>query len=193
MNPEAAPDKAEWRRQFRAALKNIAPAQRKEDSVRACELLRKQEIWRNARAILFYAALPGELDLTPLIPEALQSGQVVALPRFVPETGIYEAVLITAYDTDCAAGQFGIAEPGAHCEAIPLNRLDLALTPGLGFDLSGRRLGRGQGFYDRLLAEFAGVKCGVAFGPQVVAQLPAEGHDITMNFILTPTRWLEVS
>ena len=193
MNPESAPDKTGWRRQFRGILKNIAPAQRKEESIRAGELLRQQNIWRNARAILFYAALPGELDLTPLIPAAMHSGQIVALPRFVPAAGVYEAVLITEFAKDCAAGQFGISEPGAHCEAIALNRLDLVLTPGLGFDLSGRRLGRGQGFYDRLLAEIAGVKCGVAFDSQVVAHLPAEGHDITMNFILTPTRWLEVS
>jgi len=66
-------------------------------------------------------------------------------------------------------------------------------VPGLGFDLSGHRLGRGRGYYDRLLAGIAGVKCGVAFDPQVVAQIPAERHDVNMNFILTPTRWLEFS
>jgi 5-formyltetrahydrofolate cyclo-ligase len=76
---------------------------------------------------------------------------------------------------------------------MPLKRLDLALAPGLGFDESGRRLGRGQGYYDRLLAEIIGAKCGVAFDEQVVGQLPAQEHDVSMNFILTPTRWLEVS
>jgi 5-formyltetrahydrofolate cyclo-ligase len=72
-------------------------------------------------------------------------------------------------------------------------RLDLVLVPGIGFDVSGRRLGRGQGFYDRLLAGIAGTKCGVAFDQQVVGQIPAEKHDASMNFILTPTRWLEAA
>jgi 5-formyltetrahydrofolate cyclo-ligase len=38
-----------------------------------------------------------------------------------------------------------------------------------------------------------GTKCGVAFDAQIVARLPAETHDIRMNVILTPTRWLAVS
>ncbi len=54
-------------------------------------------------------------------------------------------------------------------------------------------MGRGGGFYDRLLAGIAGAKCGVAFDQQIVPQIPAERHDVNMNFILTPTRWLEFS
>ena len=78
------------------------------------------------------------------------------------------------------------------CARFPLKHLDLALVPGVGFDVTGHRLGRGRGFYDRLLAEFSGIKCGVAFDHQFVAQIPAEKHDVRMNCILTPTRWLEI-
>jgi 5-formyltetrahydrofolate cyclo-ligase len=52
-------------------------------------------------------------------------------------------------------------------------------------------LGRGKGFYDRLLANVTSVKCGVAQDEQTVPILPAEPHDIAMDFILTPTRWLK--
>jgi 5-formyltetrahydrofolate cyclo-ligase len=131
------------------------------------------------------------LDLTPLLKEARGAGKVVALPRFVSETGTYEAVEVSDYKAQCGAGKFGILEPVADCQAMSLKHLDLALVPGLGFDVSGRRLGRGQGYYDRLLAGIAGAKCGVAFERQVVERLPAERHDASMNFILTPTRWLE--
>jgi 5-formyltetrahydrofolate cyclo-ligase len=193
MSLEVNMDKTAWRQRFRASLKGLSPAQRDEASARARDLLRRQPAWQRAQAILFYAPMAGELDLTPLFEEARQGGKAVALPGFVNETKTYQAFAISDFQRDCAPGKFGIAEPGAHCPPMSLKRLDLALAPGLGFDLAGRRLGRGQGFYDRLLAGIAGVKCGVAFDQQVVGRIPAERHDVTMNFILTPTRWLEAS
>jgi 5-formyltetrahydrofolate cyclo-ligase len=192
MSLESTFDKAEWRSRFRAGLKGLSLAQRDEASARACDLLRRQTVWQQASAILFYAATTGELDLSPLLDETLRAGKRAALPGFVNETGTYQAFEVSHLTHDCVAGKFGIAEPGAHCPPISLKRLDLVLAPGLGFDVSGRRLGRGQGFYDRLLAGIAGAKCGVAFDLQVVAQIPAAGHDVSMNFILTPTRCLEI-
>jgi 5-formyltetrahydrofolate cyclo-ligase len=193
MSLESMTNKEAWRQKFRAGLKTITPSQRQKDSAAALRLLRQQMLWPRAGAILFYAPTSLEIDLTPLIEEALQAGKAVALPRFVGETGTYHAVSISDFKGDCGPGKFGIAEPGAHCQPISLKRLDLALVPGLGFDVSGGRLGRGQGFYDRLLADIACAKCGVAFDRQIVEQLPAAGHDVSMNFILTPTRWLEIS
>jgi 5-formyltetrahydrofolate cyclo-ligase len=193
MSSESTKDKAEWRRRLRAGLKTITHTQRSEASSSACDLLRRQITWQRAKAVLFYAPMAAELDLSFLIDEALQTGKAAALPGFVKETGTYQAFEISHFQSDCAPGKFGIVEPGAHCPAISLKRLDLVLAPGLGFDMSGHRLGWGQGFYDRLLAGIAGAKCGVAFDQQVVEQIPAAEHDISMNFILTPTRWLEIS
>jgi 5-formyltetrahydrofolate cyclo-ligase len=65
------------------------------------------------------------------------------------------------------------------------------LVPGLAFDPSGRRLGRGKGFYDRLLAMVRGRKCGIAFEEQVVPEIPVEPHDIRLDCLLTPRRWME--
>ncbi|MBP9903534.1 MAG: 5-formyltetrahydrofolate cyclo-ligase, partial [Verrucomicrobia bacterium] len=73
----------------------------------------------------------------------------------------------------------------------PLNRLDLVLVPGVAFDPRGGRLGRGQGYYDRLLAGVRGTKCGVAFDEQIVDAVPVGPLDIRLNCILTPTRWIE--
>jgi 5-formyltetrahydrofolate cyclo-ligase len=193
MNADSLPDKTEWRRRLRAGLKSVSQTQKDADSASARDLLRRQPVWQNAQAILFYVPMGLELDLTPLLEEALKAGKVVALPRFIGETGTYQPFGVSDFGRDCARGKFGLAEPGAHCSAIPLKRLDLVLAPGVGFDVAGRRLGRGRGYYDRLLAEFAGAKCGVAFDQQVVARIPAERHDVTMNYILTPTRWLEIT
>jgi 5-formyltetrahydrofolate cyclo-ligase len=193
MSLQPGPDKRELRRKLRAFLKTMPEAESRMASLQACDLLRQQPLWKTAQAVLFYAAMPGEIDLSPLLEEGLKMGKVVALPQFIEETGVYDAVQITDLGGDCAPGKFGIHEPGGHCARFSLKRLDLALVPGVGFDASGRRLGRGRGFYDRLLAQVSGVKCGVAFDPQLVEKIPAERHDAHMNCILTPTRWLKIS
>jgi 5-formyltetrahydrofolate cyclo-ligase len=193
MSLEPAPDKRELRQKLRAVLKTMPEAKGSAVSLCACDLLRQQSAWKSARAVLFYAPLAGEIDLSALLEEGLRAGKTIALPRFIKETGAYDAFQIRDAAGDCAPGKFGISEPMAHCATFPLKRLDLLLVPGVGFDVTGHRLGRGQGFYDRLLAQISGIKCGVAFDQQLVERIPGERHDVRMNCILTPTRWLEIS
>jgi 5-formyltetrahydrofolate cyclo-ligase len=69
----------------------------------------------------------------------------------------------------------------------------LILVPGVAFDWHGRRLGRGKGFYDRLLAGVRGVKCGIAFAGQMVNEVPAGPSDVRMNFMMTPARGAEIA
>jgi 5-formyltetrahydrofolate cyclo-ligase len=183
--------KADLRQRLRARLRGIPAARRAECSAGAQALLARQRVWREAKAVLFYAALPDEIDLGALLEEALAEGRAVALPRFSPETGAYEACQIDNFSRDCAPGKFGVREPSARCPVFPLNRLDLTLVPGVGFDSDGHRLGRGQGYYDRLLARVAGTRCGVAFDEQITPAIPVEPHDMTLNCIITPTRWME--
>jgi 5-formyltetrahydrofolate cyclo-ligase len=139
--------------------------------------------------VLFYAPLPEELDVWPLLAGALAAGKTALLPRFIPEQNHYVACHITDALRDVRIGKFGIREPHEHCERIPLKRLDLILAPGIAFDVRGHRLGRGRGFYDRLLAVLQGPACGVAFDQQIVSHIPCEPHDVRLSCILTPTRW----
>jgi 5-formyltetrahydrofolate cyclo-ligase len=183
--------KVELRQQIRVLLKTMRSEYRRAASENALSLLEQQSVWKKARTIFFYAPLPEELDIWPLLRDSVATGKTVALPRFDSVTQRYVACQIQHLTNDISAGQFGIREPGAHCVAVPLNQLDLVLVPGVAFDLCGRRLGRGKGFYDQLLADVRGTKCGVAFDEQIVAEIPVEPHDIHLNCILTPTRWLE--
>lgn len=181
--------KDELRRQLRDRLKSLSARQRRDASVRASALLREQKAWQNARAIFFYAPMDEEPDLLPLLTESLTLGKTIALPRYVAATQIYEAAQISSLN-DCLPGKYGILEPRESCPVIPLNQLDLSLVPGLGFDPLGHRLGKGRGFYDRLLAHVTGIKCGVAFDEQIVGRVPVTPLDVPMNCILTPSRWL---
>lgn len=183
--------KTALRQKVRAQLKAITAEQRALLSKQACLLLEKQAVWQMAKTIFFYAPLPEELDIWPLLKDSLAAEKTVALPRFDAATERYVACEIEDIGRDISSGQFGIREPGNHCIAILPNRLDLILVPGVAFDAHGRRLGRGKGFYDQLLASVRGTTCGVAFDEQIVEAVPVEPHDVHLNCILTPTRWIQ--
>jgi 5-formyltetrahydrofolate cyclo-ligase len=133
--------------------------------------------------------MPEELDIWPLVVRTLVAARTVCLPRFDPATNQYGACQIRSL-RDVLNGRFGIREPGDECTMVPLNRLELVFVPGMAFDALGRRLGRGKGFYDRLLEVAGGIKCGVAFDEQILPEIPVEPHDVLMDWIVTPTRWI---
>ena len=147
--------------------------------------------WARASSVLLFAPLPDEVDVWPLVELALMAGKTVVLPAFVPGINSYVARQIVDMTRDIVVGKFGVREPADVCVEVPLNQLDLVLVPGIAFDARGGRLGRGKGFYDRLLAGVRGAKCGVAFDEQLVDAVPVGPHDIRLNCILTPTRWIE--
>ncbi len=182
--------KRAFRARMREQLRTLHDPERDALSSQACSLLTRQPAWENARTVMLYAPMRDELDLWPLLQAALLDDKVVALPRFDPLTGHYGAGQVKIPDEDVHSGQFGIREPLPRCAAVELNKLDFLVVPGVAFDAHGRRLGRGKGFYDRILAAARGLACGAAFDFQIVAELPTESHDAAVNCILTPTRWL---
>jgi 5-formyltetrahydrofolate cyclo-ligase len=190
MENQAQAEKVALREAIRVRVRGLSDADRASGSAGARKLLESQSLWREASSILFYAPLPGEVDLWALLRTALSAGKRVALPRYVARTRDYEAWGIEDLDRDIQVGKYGVREPADGCARNALKRLDLILVPGVAFDLHGHRLGRGQGFYDRLLAVLSGTTCGVAFDEQIVREIPVEPHDALVNCILTPTRWL---
>ncbi len=178
--------KPDLRAHIRARLEKISPAVRAVESIELCERLQAQI--PSAHTILFFAPLPDELDVWPMLETALALGTNCALPFFDAEKKTYGAKLLKNLATDISIGKFGVREPAASCVEIPLNQFDLVLAPGMAFDLSGNRLGRGLGFYDRILAEASGIKCGVAYDFQLLENIPTEAHDAKVDFIFTPSR-----
>ncbi len=165
---------------------------RKEASARALALLERQKAWQSAGSVMLYAPVRGELDVWPLADSALRAGKALSLPRFDAETNRYIACQVKDLATEVEPGRYGIGEPRPSCEPVALKQLDLILVPGVAFDLHGRRLGRGKGYYDQLLTAVRGTTCGVAFDEQIVRAVPVEPHDSDVNCILTPTRWIEL-
>ncbi len=177
--------KSDLRQKICGALEKISPAVRAVESIDLCDRLEPQ--LRSAHTILFFAPLPDELDVWPLL-EKLLTSKTCALPAFDATTQTYSARRVADLETDIATGKFSVREPVTGCPEIPLNKFDLVLVPGMAFDLSGNRLGRGKGFYDRILAAASGIKCGVAYDLQLLETIPVELHDAKVNFIFTPSR-----
>jgi 5-formyltetrahydrofolate cyclo-ligase len=186
MTAPAANAKSELRQKIRAALGKISLAVRMVESLELCARLEPQ--LQSAHRILFFAPLPDELDVWPLLEKLLPAKRICALPAFDPAAQLYSSRRVTNLETDIFTGKFGISEPLLECEEIPLDQFDLVLVPGMAFDIHGNRLGRGRGFYDRILAAASGVKCGVAYDFQLLEQIPVEPHDAKVDFIFTPTR-----
>ena len=87
-------------------------------------------------------------------------------------------------------GQFGIQEPTG--KAVELASIELMLVPALAVDEIGKRLGKGKGFYDRILASFSGLSVAVVFDSEVLGTVPSEPHDQRVVMIATPLRTLVV-
>lgn len=84
---------------------------------------------------------------------------------------------------DLSAGAYGIMEPTG-VSFYDYATIDLAIIPGVAFDASGSRLGRGKGYYDRLLPKLTAQKTGICFPFQFVEEIPAEEFDVRMDNVI---------
>lgn len=131
--------------------------------------------------VLLYCSIPGEIETLPFI-RKWSSSKTIALPRVRGE--ILE---VREYRPDCLAeGYRGILEPSDDAPLVDMSEIGFAVIPGVAFDRQGHRLGRGKGYYDRLLPSLRCSKAGVAFEHQIVAEVPVEAHDISMDMVITP-------
>jgi 5-formyltetrahydrofolate cyclo-ligase len=166
--------KADLRAQLRK--KNAGP----EAGRALVERLKTLKVFQEAATVGAYMPLPGEPDIRPLF--ALP-GKQFFIPAFDETYGVYR---MAALSEDLKSGKFRIPEP---VEPVRAKQLDLLLVPGIAFDRHGNRLGRGGGFYDRLLAEYpAATAVGLCFDFQLVDSLPAEPHDRPVDWIVTESQ-----
>jgi 5-formyltetrahydrofolate cyclo-ligase len=176
------PPKTELRRSMRAQLARMSPA-----AVGAASESIRQSIpslprWQDARVVAAYAPLPGEPDLRPL---DWVEKKTVLLPRVDGDDLVFHAV---SEASQLKPGAFGVLEPDpAKCPAFNPREAEIIFVPGLAFTTEGIRLGRGRGFYDRLLAALPPeiLRVGVCFPDQIVADIPHEPHDKEVDVVLS--------
>lgn len=147
-----------------------------------------------ARCPLLTLPFRSEWDTRALIAAAHTQGKTVVLPRVDEATRMLDVHVVTDVARETAPGFRGIPEPLAAAPRGDLAAIDWVLVPGVAFDVTGRRLGYGGGFYDRLLALLAAhvQRVAGAFDLQVVPAVPAAPHDLVVDLIVTESRHMPV-
>jgi 5-formyltetrahydrofolate cyclo-ligase len=132
--------------------------------------------------------LATEVDLRPLLAEALQRGVRVSVPEILPD-GSFRPCLLKSLDPgDLETDPLGIQVPRRR-EPVEASELDMVLVPGVAFDDAGHRLGRGGGFYDRFLPGLRreAFTVGVCFALQRVPAVPVQSHDARVEWLASLT------
>jgi 5-formyltetrahydrofolate cyclo-ligase len=157
----------------------------KELSTKVLDQLLGLECFQSANRVGLYMPLPDEIDVTPLFQN---KEKAFYIPAFDDACDGYR---MAKWTPELKAGKFGIPEPLHPAWAEP-EELDLILVPGMAFDPTGNRLGRGGGFYDRLLPQYNATRAGVCFDFQCLEKIETEPHDCKMDVILTESKFFEL-
>lgn len=184
------------RKTIRAARKSLSVAEQSQASINACQRMLDALKVNQVQHVALYLTHDGELATPPLIEALWQLGIQTYLPRLHPFNAGQLVFLHYSANTPMQPNQFGILEPKLDVRAImPIERLDVVITPLVAFDLKGNRMGMGGGYYDRTLANWQDkgkpLPMGYAHDCQQVTRLPCEHWDVPLPFIITPSRVLK--
>jgi 5-formyltetrahydrofolate cyclo-ligase len=133
----------------------------------------------NSQIIAMYWPLPMEVDLIPLIIKYSQS-KTILLP-VISDDDIYFCQFLDK--NQMKRNSYNILEPTGKA-FMDIQLIETLIIPGIAFDQSGNRLGRGKGYYDRFLANSKAFKIGVCFEFQYFEHIPAHAHDIKMDVVI---------
>ncbi len=174
------------RKHINSLLSGIEKGDFQRKSQLACENLCGLQEFKDASVIMMFLSMAGEIDIDPAIEIALDQGKTVVVPIIIWEQKHMVPVKLDRLTNDMPIDRYGIRYPqdGA---AVECAKIDLVVVPGLGFDKSASRLGRGGGYYDRFMVSdgFRGIRCGISFQEQVLEEIPTCDHDIPLDMLVT--------
>ena len=155
---------------------------RKNEAHNVFKELESLQNFKEAKTILLYHSLPDELETSCFIEKWYKKKKLL-----LPVVNGYDMILREYEGKDSLSkGSFGIYEPTGK-QFTEYGKIDLAIVPGIAFTLSGKRLGRGGGFYDRFFSNSncTGIyKIGICFKCQITHSLPTTDLDVMMNKII---------
>jgi 5-formyltetrahydrofolate cyclo-ligase len=139
--------------------------------------------WKKSKYILIYVSHKNEIKTTDIIKTNIKKKHII-----VPKTHLrFHTLSLHKIKTinDLIKGRYDLLEPHAHTEIISPEEIELAIIPGIAFDLKGHRIGYGKAYYDRLNKHLKCPKIGLAYSFQIVENIPAQSHDIPLDILVT--------
>ena len=188
LSPNAA--KQTLRRRLRADRAAHVAGLRTTASVRGAEVAAAERLLDHipaGTAVALYSAFGDELDPAPLGLLLHARGHILALPHVEPDRTTMRFIA-WAPGQSLVPGAFGLNQPdSASAEIAP----GLIVTPLVGFDRAGGRIGQGAGFYDRAFAALPGARrIGLAWCVQEVASIPLDPWDVPLHAVATEREWI---
>ena len=177
--------KAELRKTIREKRRSLTEEERKASAAATADALCSLEGILRAETVLAYMPMKYELDILPAVERLKAMGKRIAFPLCIENGGLI--LLVPAEKDGFIVGSYGILEPRIEtAEEVGFDEIDAIILPAIGFDLKGRRLGQGGGYYDRLLAKTNCFTAAVGVDCQLVESVPVEETDKTVDVVVTP-------
>lgn len=180
-------NKDEIRSQVKARKSLLSSLEKAKAAEEVFNRLEQSAAFALAEKILLYHSLPDELSTLEFL-NRWATRKHFYLPRV---NGLNLEIL--PYDrSSMALGAFQIEEPQGD-ETTDISEIELIIVPAIAYDHRGNRVGRGKGYYDRLLTETKATKVGVGYDFQLLdEEIPAEPHDVAVDIVITDRRRLVI-
>lgn len=198
--------KGDIRKEVRARKRELSPLVFSEESRIICNKLTEictplnttqnkktasNHISDTNQTIVAYWPMADEIDISPFLETTYKSGSYRIFLPVITGNGIMEFRLFEGRENMAQEPQFGIWEPTSHTTLSPTqtnsNDKLIIIVPGVAFTPQGDRLGRGRGFYDRMLTSFYNAHTiGVCLSCQIYDEIPTDPHDQRMDLVLAP-------
>ncbi len=180
--------KEQLRASIKARLARMSPEDRARESRSLCKRLIAALPAAPGTLCVFYPMTGSEADIREIFVTLLERGWKLFFPRFEGESFRFRQAHTLAA---LVPGRWGLMEPNEEETLLDIHDVTIALLPGLGFDATGNRIGRGNGGYDRWLKKLrtenpAAKVWGIALDCQMVHEVPREAHDELVDIVITP-------
>lgn len=172
-------EKVEIRRRIKNLRTMLDSVERESAATQVFERLEKTAAFLMAEHILMYHSLPDELSTKTFLRKWGEKKHF-----YLPRVNGVNLDILPYDESRLELGAFHIEEPTGD-NVVSSDILELIVVPAVAFDRRGNRLGRGKGFYDRLLNSVRATKIGVGYEFQLYDELPTEEHDIPMDIVIT--------
>lgn len=192
LSQQHALERKKIRSEIRERRRLLTPEQQQQSADFAAKHIASHNKIQHANTVAVFLSFDGELNTTPIIELLWQQKKQVYLPVLHPFSPGNLLFLHYRPDSQLIRNRLKILEPQLDVrDVLPLNQLDVVITPLVAFDSHGQRLGMGGGFYDRTLQNWqqgGPYPIGLAHNCQQVEHLPSEHWDVPLPEIVTPTK-----
>ena len=172
-------EKHEIRRKINSMRRMLTDLERRQAAEEVFSRLEETAAFLMADRILMYHSLPDELCTHAFL------GKWGKRKRFyLPRVNGVNLEILPYDESRLELGSFHIEEPTGN-DTVDPQEIELVVVPAVAYDRKGNRLGRGKGFYDRLLRNTKATKIGVGYEFQLVDEVPSEPHDVAVDIIIT--------